>query len=250
MVIRGTIDRRLLVNYRVDPDVIAPLLPAGLSPKLARGYAIGGICLIRLKSIRPRLLPAACGFTSENAAHRIAVEWDRNGRRYEGVYIVRRDSNSLTNHLLGGRLFPGVHHRARFTVSETPERLSIQLESRDGQTRVAVAGRTAAAWPSDSVFSCMADASAFFEAGSIGYSPQAAGTQLDGVELRCQNWAVAPLEIERVESSYFDDRQRFPAESVRFDCALLMRGIEHEWRPCGDFCCDAGASEPKAKHSA
>ena len=74
-VLKGTIKRRLLVNFRVDPDAIRQQLPPSFRPKLHRGHAIAGICLIRLEDIRPAGLPALIGFSSENAAHRIAVEW-------------------------------------------------------------------------------------------------------------------------------------------------------------------------------
>ena len=114
--LEGLIDRRLLVNYRVDPDYLQRLLPAPFRPKLIHGMGIGGICLIRLKQLRPRGLPAPLGFSSENAAHRIAVEWEEQGQRREGVYIPRRDTASQFNTLIGGRLFPGVHHHARFEV--------------------------------------------------------------------------------------------------------------------------------------
>src|SRR5688572_23448880 len=89
--IRGVIDRRMLVNIRVDPEVAAKVIPAPFRPKLAGGYAVGGVCLIRLKQFRPTFLPAAIGIGSENAAHRFAVEWDHAGRTREGVYIPRRD---------------------------------------------------------------------------------------------------------------------------------------------------------------
>src|SRR5439155_782844 len=59
-VIRGVIDRRILVNYRVDPDVLARILPQPFRPKLVNGMGMAGVCLIRLKHIRPRfdfLLP-------------------------------------------------------------------------------------------------------------------------------------------------------------------------------------------------
>jgi hypothetical protein len=49
------------------------------------GMGIAGICLIRLKQIRPRSLPALLGLSSENAAHRIAVEWEEHGAYREGV---------------------------------------------------------------------------------------------------------------------------------------------------------------------
>ncbi|MEO5823110.1 MAG: hypothetical protein ABIT71_21610 [Vicinamibacteraceae bacterium] len=37
------------------------------------------------------------------------------------------------------------------------------------------------------------------------------------------------FDIERVESSWFADTHRFPAGSIAFDCALIMRNIDHEW---------------------
>ncbi len=48
----GVIKRRFLINYRAHPKVIKGILPAPFEPKLHRGYAIVGICLIRLELIR------------------------------------------------------------------------------------------------------------------------------------------------------------------------------------------------------
>ncbi len=227
--IQGVIDRRILVNYRVDADVAAKLLPSPFRPKLAGGYAMAGICLIRLKQIRPSFMPIPAGIGSENAAHRFAVEWDRDGQRQEGVFVPRRDTSSRLNTIVGGRLFPGEHHHARFEVSETDERLSVAFNSDDGQARVSVTARLAEKLPADSVFASMDEASRFFEGGSLGYSVTRNATRYDGLELRCKTWAVQPLEVEAVQSSYFDDRGKFPQGSAVFDCALLMRGIEHEW---------------------
>jgi hypothetical protein len=47
-VIRGVIDRRILVNYRVAPEVLAKTLPPPFRPKLYNGHGVAGICLIRL----------------------------------------------------------------------------------------------------------------------------------------------------------------------------------------------------------
>ena len=141
--LEGTIDRRLLVNYRVDPDYLQRLLPGPFQPKLIHGMGIAGICLIRLKQLRPRALPALLGFSSENAAHRIAVEWEEHGEYREGVYIPRRDSSSQFNTLIGGRLFPGGHHHANFQVTEEDEAFCIQITSDDENTRVAVEARIA-----------------------------------------------------------------------------------------------------------
>ncbi|MDA0833056.1 MAG: DUF2071 domain-containing protein [Planctomycetota bacterium] len=236
-VIRGIIDRRILANYHIDPEVMARRLPPPFRPKLTNGFAIGGICLIRLKSLRPRFVPSSWGIRSENAAHRIAVEWDVDGRTQEGVYIPRRDTNSRFNTWAGGTLFPGLHHHARFTVKESSDHFSVALQSDDGDTRVLVSGIVTDHLPDSSVFPSVAAASKFFEMGSLGYSVTRTNGRFDGLELLCENWHVDPLEIDHVESSYFENELQFPRGSVGFDCALLMRGIRHEWHGRKDLCC-------------
>jgi hypothetical protein len=228
-VVQGMIARRLLVNYRVDPDVIAALLPAPFRPKLIRGAAIAGICLIRLQQIRPRGVPALLGMSSENAAHRIAVEWDDHAQLQEGVYIPRRDTNSRLNTLVGGRLFPGMHHHAHFITTETDNRISVAFTSDDSSVRVVVAGRSDTTLPATSVFGSLAEASTFFERGGVGYSATRDRQRFDGLELRSRRWCVEPFTVERVETSFFDNHSLFPTGTTALDCALLMRGIPHEW---------------------
>jgi hypothetical protein len=227
--VHGTIRRRLLINYRVDPVVMSRLLPPPFQPKLHENSAIAGICLIRLEDIRPRRVPRVLGLSSENAAHRVAVVWEDKTGAHEGVYIPRRDTGSLVNHVAGGRLFPGEHHRATFHVTEDGERIALHMHSADGQVELDVAGRTATELPATSRFATVSDASAFFERGGIGYSVTSSGDRLDGVVLTTDAWKVEALDVERARSTYFDDRTRFPSGSICFDCGLMMRNIPHEW---------------------
>lgn len=227
--IQGVIDRRILVNFRVDSDVLTRVLPEPFRPKLVCGRGIAGICLIRLKQIRPWFAPRFFGTSSENAAHRIAVEWDDGGRTRQGVYIPRRDTSSRLNTLAGGRLFPGVHHYARFQVHEENDRYSVTMDSDDNETHVAVSGRMEDDLPDSSVFGSLRAASDFFENGSLGYSNARTAGTYDGLELRTFDWDVQPLFVEGVESSFFEDATRFPAGTVEFDSALLMRNVRHEW---------------------
>jgi hypothetical protein len=41
---------------------------------------------------------------------------------------------------------------------------------------------------------------------------------------------VRPLRAETARSSFFDDLAIFPAGSIAFDHALLMRDIPHRWK--------------------
>jgi hypothetical protein len=235
-VIKGIIKRRLLVNFRADPAVVQRILPDPFRPKLHRGHALVGICLIRLEEIRPAGLPAAIGLSSENAAHRLAVEWtDSAGMEREGVFIPRRDTNSVLNRLAGGRVFPGEHHTARFSVTDANHHVELSMQSHDGLVSVTVTGDEVDSLPVSSCFALLADASAFFEGGSLGYSVTRDGPRLDGLLLRTLDWRLRALAVTQVHSSYFQDREKFPEGSVEFDHVLIMRDIVHEWHQAEDL---------------
>lgn len=234
--IQGIIRRRILVNYRVDPEVIRPLLPTTFRPKLHADKAIAGICLIRLEQIRPRLLPSVLGISSENAAHRIAVLWeDELGVAREGVYIPRRDTSSRLNHLAGGRLFPGEHHLANFRVTDNRTSIQMSMHAQDGGVDIELRGKSSDSLPSTSIFNSLAESSAFFETGSLGYSATSSPTRLDGIVLDTKEWRVGPLEITSLYSSYFANEALFPAGTVAFDHALIMRDIDHSWHSADDL---------------
>lgn len=243
--IRGVIKRRLLVNFRVDPEVIQRFLPEGLSPKLQGDHAIAGICLIRLEQIRPSLIPWPVGLSGENAAHRVAVKWrDADGADREGVYIPMRHTNSSLILLVGGRIFPGVHKRAIFDVTDSGTDIDISIRATAGDMNVALRAKSAGQLPAGSTFPSMAAASEFFRGGSVGYSPGRERGRLEGLKLVSPEWRVDPLAISDVHSSWLSDTSRFPAGSTEFDCALVMRDIAHHWVIAPDLYVD-----PKARQA-
>lgn len=227
--LEGIIERRLLINYRVDPSAIQPMLPATFRPQIVKGSAVAGICLLRLGALRPRGLPGWTGLRSENAAHRIAVEWDGPDGLSTGVYIPRRDSASLVNVLVGGRLFPGVHHRAKFEIEETRERLSVRLRSRDGSTAVSINATVSDHFGGSRLFGDLAEASRFFEVGSLGYSATTDPCRLDGLQLNTSAWKVEPLDLETVRSSFFDGGSLLDPDACELDCGLVMRNVPVTW---------------------
>ncbi len=233
--IQGIIKRRVLVNFRCEPDAIQKILPDGFRPKLYKNKAIAGICLIKLEHIRPKHLPEFIGISSENAAHRIAVEWNENGETKEGVFVPRRDTDSLLNQLAGGRIFPSEHHKAIFNISEDESKISYAMRSTDGDVSLKFTGKTTDKFPADSVFDSLQEASDFFEKGSLGYSSNKTETNLDGIKLQIDDWQVRPLEINNVESSFYNDETIFPKDTIKFDHALLMQNIEHEWHSAKTF---------------
>jgi hypothetical protein len=235
-IIHGVIRRRLLVNFRVDAEIVQRQLPAPFRPKLHEGFAIAGICLIRLEQIRPLGLPEFCGISSENAAHRVAVCWEEaSGETREGVFIPRRDTGSRLNHLAGGRIFPGEHHLAAFSVEDTGSTVALSIRARDGGMHLDLRAHATDELPRTSRFRSLAETSAFFESGSVGYSATQDCCRLDGLRLETEGWQVRPLAVDRVESSFFADESLFPKGSAEFDHALIMRNIRHRWVKVDDM---------------
>lgn len=224
--IHGLIDRRILINFTADTDVIRQIIPLPFRPKIYKDKAIVGICLIRLKNIKPKGFPDFIGVSSENGAHRIAVEWDEDGQVKEGVYIPRRDTSLRLNTIVGGKLFPGKHHFAKFNVQETGGNYHIDFFSSD-QTSISIDAKETEHFDTNSIFKTIENVSDFFEKGAVGYSPNK--DKFDGLKLQAYKWEVRPLEVSTIKSSFFEDEKMFPKGSVEFDNALLMTKIEHEW---------------------
>jgi hypothetical protein len=230
--IKGLIDRRILINFTADPKFVKKIIPFPFRPKIYKEKAIVGICLIRLKNVRPKGLPEFLGVSSENGAHRIAVEWDdENGQVKEGVYIPRRDTSLKLNTLLGGRLFPGKHHLANFNVDEKDDKYHIDFTSSDS-TNISIDAVEAKTFDKTSIFETLENVSDFFEKGAVGYSPN--NKKFDGLRLKAYKWEVRPLTVEQVKSSFFEDESVFPKGSIKFDNALIMTKIEHEWQSEAD----------------
>jgi hypothetical protein len=225
------VERRLLVNYRVAPDLIASMLPAPFRPRLAAGAAVVGICLIRLGELRPAGLPAAAGIRTENSAYRIAVKWDTpaDGTTHVGVFIPARHSASRLTAALGGRLFPGVHQHARFCVDETDHDLHLAFTADNTPDTLHVTARLTDNWPGSALFTDLNDASQFFRDGTAGYSTTRDPQRLDGVELRTTTWQVRPAEVTAIASTFFDDPRTFPPGTAHLDIALVMRKIPVTW---------------------
>ena len=51
-------------------------MPPPFRRRFFGGVGLAGVCLIRLADLRPLGMPQTIGLTTENAAHRVAVEWD------------------------------------------------------------------------------------------------------------------------------------------------------------------------------
>lgn len=221
----GKINHRILSNYRIEPQVAQSVLPKEFKPKLINGFAIGGICQVSLSDMRPNGLPVIAGTNSHNAAHRIAVISPAG----EGVYIPRRDTNSILNSISGGRIFPGIYMKSDFKVITDGRRYKVNIRDTYGKTIMNIECSISEKLNQSSVFEDIDEISDFFKYGNIGWSRNRTDDGYDAIELKTAGWKMEPLKVNDQFSAYFNDETIFPKGSVTFDSAMIMRNLEHSW---------------------
>lgn len=245
--LEGTIARRILLNYWVDPAVARRLVPEPFEIVTRNGFAVAGICLIRLEEMRPQGFPAAMGIASENMAQRIAVRYpaEENGVQVlrEGVYIWRRDTDSVLAARLGGLLFPGVQRDAEFRVEEAEDGLRVNVMTTDGAADVSFHAGFHADWKWTLLFPRFADVSQFFERGDCGFSCALRSEALEGMRVEALRWEMSPVAVGNLRAAFFEKEEMFPRGSVGFDCGVMMRGIPSRWHALGKVPELAGVTE-------
>lgn len=229
-VITGILDRRILLNYSLDPDYLKRFLPAPFKPRLYKGKGVGGVCMIRFSALRPKFAPEFLGIDSENAAHRIAVEWEQDGKHHEGVYIPKRNTASAFNYYAGGRVFPGVFQKSRFDVNESGTHYQVGIFSEPaGEKVVSFDGDVSQQIQPGSIFPSLDEASEFFAKGAVGYSFSRDEGHFQGMDLRLLEWHIEPMQIRSAYAQLFEDRSKFPEGTAKLDSAMLMKNLKHEW---------------------
>lgn len=229
-MITGILERRILLNYSLDPEYLKKFLPAPFKPRLFNGVGVGGICMIRFAGLRPKFVPKFMGIDSENAAHRIAVEWEIKGQKFEGVYIPKRNTASRLNYFTGGRIFPGIFQMSQFDINEQGENYQLKITPKgQNQHLVDFHGEVSQQLSAKSIFPDLKAASDFFAKGAIGYSLSADQSHFQGMELRMLDWDIQAMNIKKASVHLFEDSASFPTGTAKLDSAMLMKNLRHEW---------------------
>lgn len=226
----GVMARRLLVNWRVPAEIAARVLPGKVRPTLVKGWAIAGLCLVRLERMRPTGLPGILGMASENMAIRMGAEWDTPEGMRRGVIIFRRDTGSWANSVVAGRAGYGVHHRGTFAVEEAAGRTEVSVRGEGDAHRAHVVVRDSARVTAGSLFANIDEAGRFFRGGECGYAQGRRRGVWEGARLRLHRWDLRPMAVDAAYSSYIDV---LFGGAAAVDSAFVMRGIGHTWQACG-----------------
>ncbi|MFW5929208.1 MAG: hypothetical protein ACOCT0_02170 [Halobacteriota archaeon] len=217
LALRGNVDSRITVNYRVDVDELESVLPDALvAREVDDGVGVGGVCLGVVRGARPGGVPRLLGVNAESALHRVAVEWDGG----KGCYVVRRDVDSTLGAIAGRALLPGALGRARTTVDVDGERFYARVDCDTEFVRLDA--READGLPGDSVFGSPGDVLEYYGETEVAYAgrPRTFERSICSIE----GGEVAALDPDLARSSFFEGL------GGEFDSAVVTRDARQEIR--------------------
>ena len=213
---RRRIQSRVLVLYRLRPERLAALLPAGFTPRVQADFAIGAALYTRLEPVLPN--PRAQG--SEHLAYRFAVQ--RADGQAAG-WVARRETSSWFEARCS-KLLRGAHGRARFRCAESSLTLELTVEGEQGE-ELYLRGESAPA-PGQALFTHPSELEHFLAAErevrpQDVFAPEADQLQLD----KC--FAPEPLTLFEARSRFLSHAP-FASGEVELDSAwrLVTRRLD------------------------
>jgi uncharacterized protein YqjF (DUF2071 family) len=121
------------INYAVDPEALAKILPAPLEPEVWRGSAWVQLLMSSLRDMRPQGLMPLFGVCFYQISYRAAVQYrSADGSLRRGGYFVRSETNHPVMRTVGNALAEFRFHDfggAEMTMLRDGERLTLGVDA-------------------------------------------------------------------------------------------------------------------------
>jgi uncharacterized protein YqjF (DUF2071 family) len=131
--LHGTVIRRFLINYPVEPDALKRYVPPGAELSTWAGFAWVSACFVKIKRMRPSPVPGALGGIEFNyLIHRTRARLPySDGKTRESVLVLEPNINRKFFSYIGRRA-PGVNFIPRdiaLTAAADSYRITMKEES-------------------------------------------------------------------------------------------------------------------------
>jgi hypothetical protein len=120
----GRLSECLLLAYRVRPDAVRQLLPAGLELVTYGGHAFWNVVACRVEKMRPAGLPALCGLSYNHLAYRLYVRAAGVQDQTDGLFFVRSDAGSRLISAAGNVMTDFRFHASEITLRADDARIT------------------------------------------------------------------------------------------------------------------------------
>jgi uncharacterized protein YqjF (DUF2071 family) len=223
-----TVFRRcLLVNFAVDPDELASVLPAHVEPDVVGGEAYLSVVVGEMENMRPAGVPRLLGFTYDQIVYRAVV---RCGDE-RGVHFLRSDADSRTMTALGNLMSFFRFHRSDIVVRARDGFLDLDVVTTspvgaDIHATYSI-GSPAAALPSSSAFDSLDQAKAWLVELFAAFHHTPGNDWIDVVRIKRGEWDLRVVTDERATYDFM--HAGHPFTKARLDSVLLAGDVPYHW---------------------
>lgn len=226
------------LNYAVDPDALARLLPRPLVPEIHKGRAWVQLLVSRLREMRPQGTPGLFGVNFHQASYRAAVQYvNAHGSTRRGGYFVRSETDHPVMRAVGNALVEFKFHDfglATMSLARIGDTLRLQVAPREapafGAVDVSLDVREGQAAPAGSLWRSCEEMHeplvACYDAFGVDPSGWVYVLTIDREPWRERFAAPKALSVE-----YFE-RGPLGGGAAVFDSALYIpKPCGYRWRP-------------------
>jgi uncharacterized protein YqjF (DUF2071 family) len=217
-----------LVNFAVEPEILAQVLPDGFGPAVHNGKGFVSLVIAITEEMRPAGLPRLFGLDYNQVVYRAVVE--HQGQR--GFYYLRSDADSRLICLAGNWFSFFQFEQADISYRAQDEVRHFNLEAQNGDKNIFASYDLASKsekMPAASCFATLEEGKSFlveiFEA--FGYDPLSERTYI--IKVKRGPWDIAVIEDRRAYYPYMANSPFFPPGSAELDSVFYVRDLPYFW---------------------
>lgn len=218
----------LVLTYAFPSEILAPLLPPGLTLDTYRGAGFFAIALVQAERLHPSFLPAALGRDCFLAGYRIFA---RFGSSLRGLRILRSATGSRWMQMAGNLFTHYQYSLCRAQLVERPGEIewTVCTPHAEADLRVIAQIGSTSPLPSGSPFATEKDARRF--AGPLPYTfdyePETHSIiRIQGVR---SQWKPQPVSVEVRENSFLAQEPFRQAAPVLAN-AFYLSNLPYRWQ--------------------
>jgi hypothetical protein len=222
----------LVLTYAFPPEILQPLLPAGLVLDTYRGLAFLAIALVQTKDLRPSFLPAAMGCDFFLSGYRIFTRLAGGTQSKRGLRILRSDTDSAQMVFGGNLLTHYNYHLCEAILEERDHEIHWTIRTPNAKADLEVRARLSedpAPLPDGSPFSTMKEARRF--AGPLPYTfdYEEATNSIIGIRAMRQIWNPKPVAVEILSNTFLHQEPFCRAEPILAN-AFHVQDVPYQWQ--------------------
>jgi uncharacterized protein YqjF (DUF2071 family) len=228
----------LSINYRVEPDALAALLPAPLEPERHKSRGWVQVLVSSLRDLRPPGVPELFGQCFYQASYRAAVQYrDRAGALHRGGYFLRSETNHPVMRAIGNALAEFRFHEfgaADMVMLREGDRLTVGVDPDPacphGRLVSVVDTRPLPGPPPGSSWSSLDELHGPLIECYDAFGVDAAGGHLYVLTIDRDPWHARFVRPESLYSEYVD-RGALGGGAAEVDSVLHLTECRYRWRP-------------------